>query len=123
MSPLTQPLVLDAGSPVPPYEQVRSALAERITQGAMPAGTRLPTVRGLADELGLAARTVARAYRELEQAGLVETHGRGGTLVSARGEESVASARRAAEQYAATTRALGIAPEAALALVQAQLVR
>lgn len=121
VSSLPTPIVLDDESPVPPYEQVRGALAARICDGVLAAGTRLPSVRGLADELGLAAGTVARAYRELEQAGLVSTAGRAGTVVSDRGDRAVGLARQAAEQYVATTRALGLAPDVALALVRAQL--
>ena len=67
---------VDPDSAVPPYEQVRAQLAELIGDGRLPVGTRLPTVRQLAADLGLAANTVARAYRELEAAGLLETRGR-----------------------------------------------
>ena len=74
-------LVIDADGALPPYEQVRNQLAERIDTGELAPGERLPTVRGLATELGLAANTVARAYRELEQAGIVATRGRKGTFV------------------------------------------
>lgn len=118
----TPPLVeLDDGSAVPPYEQVRAGLATRIASGSLPAGTRLPTVRGLAEQLGLANRTVARAYRELEQAGLVRTLGRGGTVVADGGDPAVERGRRAAQEYVATTRSLGIGPDDAVALVRAQL--
>jgi DNA-binding transcriptional regulator YhcF (GntR family) len=72
---------IDATSSVPPFEQLRTGVATRVASGELPAGTRLPTVRGLADELGLAVNTVARAYRELEADGVVETRGRQGTFV------------------------------------------
>jgi len=72
---------IDATSPVPPFEQLRTGVATRVASGELPAGTRLPTVRGLAGELGLAVNTVARAYRELEADGVVETRGRQGTFV------------------------------------------
>lgn len=121
MNTVLTPITLDVGTNLPPYEQVRATLAARISEGSLAAGTRLPTVRALAGELGLAAGTVARAYRELEEAGLVVTRGRAGTLVSDRGDRSLTLARQAATQYAATTRALGLAPDAALALVRAQL--
>jgi len=45
-------------------------------------GDRLPTVRGLADTLGLAPNTVARAYRELEAGGWIVGKGRAGTFVA-----------------------------------------
>ena len=54
---------IDAGSPVPPYEQLRSQLAKQIGDRTLAVGTRLPTVRRLAADLGLAVNTVARAYR------------------------------------------------------------
>ena len=75
---------IDPASPVPPYEQVRSQVATLARDGQLPAGTRLPTVRHLAAELNLAVNTVARAYRELEAASLVETRGRHGTFVTHR---------------------------------------
>src|SRR3954454_16179197 len=78
---------IDSGSPVPPYEQVRAQLAAQIGDRTLAVGTRLPTVRRLAADLGLAVNTVARAYRELEENGLVETRGRAGTFVSAAGEQ------------------------------------
>lgn len=72
---------IDAASGVPPYEQLRTKIAARVADGRLPAGTRLPTVRQLAADLGLAANTVAKAYRELEVDGLLETQGRRGTFV------------------------------------------
>ena len=108
----------DPGSPVPPYEQVRAQLARQVQSGELPPGTRLPTVRRLAGDLGLAVNTVARAYRELEAAGLVETRGRNGTVVTG-GDES--RAVDAAAEYAAKVRALGLSPERALDLVRAVL--
>ena len=72
----------DTRSPVPPYEQVRTQLAVLIEVGELPPGARLPTVRQLAADLDLAVNTVARAYRELEAAGLVVTRRRAGTSVT-----------------------------------------
>ncbi|MFL6142538.1 MAG: GntR family transcriptional regulator [Labedaea sp.] len=114
-------LSIEPDSSVPPYEQVRTQLAGQINDGTLAVGTRLPTVRALAAELGLAANTVARAYRELEDAGLVDTRGRAGTFVSATGDRSRAEAARAAREYAASTRALGLAPAEALRIVAAAL--
>ena len=75
-------LRIESGSAEPPFEQVRRQLADAVGDGRLAAGTRLPPIRALADELGLATNTVARAYRELEAAGLVLTRGRAGTVVS-----------------------------------------
>ena len=114
-------ITIDAGSPTPPYEQVRLRIAELAAAGDLPAGTKLPPVRGLATDLGLAANTVARAYRELELAGLVETRGRLGTVITSRAAGTSAQAQKAAQAYAERTRALGVAPETAVALVRAAL--
>jgi DNA-binding transcriptional regulator YhcF (GntR family) len=114
-------VAVDTSSSEPPYEQVRRQLAEAVANGRLVAGTRLPPVRQLAGDLGLAANTVARAYRELEQAGLVETRGRGGTVVTGAGDERREAARAAASVYVAQTRRLGLLPDEIVALVQAQL--
>ena len=73
---------VDTTSPVPPYEQLRSQIRVMVTSGALARGTRLPTIRQLAGDLGLAVNTVGRAYRELEGDGLIETRGRHGTVVT-----------------------------------------
>lgn len=73
---------VDTTSPVPPYEQIRAQLAGLITTGRLPEGERLPTVRQLASDLGLAPGTVARAYRELEAAALIRTRRGAGTRVA-----------------------------------------
>lgn len=64
---------IDSSSSVPAYEQVRAQIAAKISSEELPAGTKLPTIRGLAAALGLAVNTVAHAYRELEAAGLILT--------------------------------------------------
>ena len=110
---------VDPTGSVPPYEQVRAGIAARIDDGSLPVGTRLPPVRTLATDLGLAANTVARAYRELEEAGLVETAGRRGTVVAASGDSVRRRAAAAAGAYAEAVAALGIGDEEAVALVRA----
>jgi DNA-binding transcriptional regulator YhcF (GntR family) len=112
---------IDADSRVPPFEQVRVSLAQQMADRTLPVGTRLPTVRVLAAELGIAVNTVARAYRELEAAGLVETRGRAGTFVSAAGDQRLSLAQGAASTYAETVRALGIGRAEALEIVAAAL--
>ena len=73
---------IDPSAAEPPFEQLRRQIAARASGGELPAGTRLPTVRALAAEVGLAVNTVARVYRELEADGVVVTEGRRGTFVS-----------------------------------------
>ncbi|NEE30269.1 GntR family transcriptional regulator, partial [Streptomyces sp. SID7982] len=64
---------IDPRDPTAPYEQVRARLSELARSGALPVGHRLPTVRGLAERLGIAANTAAKAYRALEADGVIET--------------------------------------------------
>jgi DNA-binding transcriptional regulator YhcF (GntR family) len=112
---------LDASSPVPPFEQVRAQLAAQIADGILVPGTRLPTVRSLAADLGLAVNTVARSYRELEAAGMVETRGRAGTVVTALGNEARRKLLNAAQGYAALAHDLGVSSEEARRVVDAAL--
>ncbi|MFD9891236.1 GntR family transcriptional regulator [Amycolatopsis sp. NPDC059027] len=114
-------LSVDSTSPVPPYEQVRSALATQINDRTLPVGTKLPTVRRLAADLGIAPNTIARAYRELEEAGLIETRGRAGSFVGASGDQNRHRAQQAAARYAAAVHKLGLGKEEAIAIVSAAL--
>ncbi|XAS66493.1 GntR family transcriptional regulator [Micrococcaceae bacterium Sec5.7] len=75
-------IFVDLRSATPPYEQIRSQISSLIALGTLAAGARLPSVRSLAADLGLAAGTVARAYKELEASGLIESRRGRGTIVS-----------------------------------------
>mgnify|MGYP002804870215 CR=1 FL=1 len=75
-------IVIDLRTNTPPFEQIQEQIASLIAVGQLAAGTRLPTVRSLAADLGVAAGTVARAYKELEAAGAVVSNRRQGTVVS-----------------------------------------
>jgi DNA-binding transcriptional regulator YhcF (GntR family) len=101
-------LRIDPAGPIPPFEQLRRQIVEQIRSGVLPPGTRLPPVRRLADDLGLAPNTVARAYRELEAAGQVETAGRNGTRVAPERQDVRADADRLTGGYVAAMRALGL---------------
>lgn len=109
-------ITLDPADGSAPYEQIRSQIAAHVSAGALSPGDRLPTVRRLAQDLGVATNTVARAYRELEQAGVIETRGRAGTFVT--GDQVDRAAKQAAVDYLQRTAALGLDPQAALALVR-----
>lgn len=102
----TVALVVGPGVPEPPYEQIREQVRAQVASGKLAAGTRLPTVRRLAGDLGLAANTVARAYRELEALGVIETRGRAGSFVS--GDDAGRAAGEAAREFAERARALGL---------------
>lgn len=74
---------VDPTSSVPPYEQIRSQITVLIEGEVLKSGTKLPPIRQLAGDLGVATNTVQRAYRELESDGLLESRGRHGTVVTA----------------------------------------
>ena len=75
-------LVVDPDDPTPPYEQLRRQVRDLVGGGVLRPGDRLPPLRQLAGDLGLAVGTVARAYKELEGDGVVVTAGRRGTVVA-----------------------------------------
>jgi DNA-binding transcriptional regulator YhcF (GntR family) len=107
-------------SPVPPYEQIRAQLADLISVGRLRKGDRLPSVRQLASDLGLANNTVVRAYRELEVAGLVRSRRGSGTQVIAPAPETDLKAKlqEYAASYAAAAKQLNATDEEALAAIR-----
>ncbi|MEV8357815.1 GntR family transcriptional regulator [Microbacterium sp. NPDC076895] len=114
-------IVIDPASPTPPFEQLRAQYVAAIASGELPPGSRLPTVRRLAGDLGLAPGTVARAYRELETAGLIETRGRHGTFVSVDENAALGQIQRAAAAFAEQVRGLRVDTDQAVAAVIAAL--
>jgi DNA-binding transcriptional regulator YhcF (GntR family) len=111
-------LQIDGGAGRPLFDQLRNQIIGAIRDGRLPPGTRLPTVRELAGQLGLAVNTVARAYRELETAGVVETRGRFGTFV-ARADPSDSAMAAAARSYLDVARGLGLGKAEALRYLEA----
>jgi GntR family transcriptional regulator len=119
-------LRIDADSAVPPYEQLRQQVTTLVVSGALPEGTRLPPIRQLAGDLGLAPGTVARAYRELEADDVVVSRGRRGTFTrSPRDMAAPTDAEHqlaeAARTYAVRARQLGSTDQAALDHVRTAL--
>jgi DNA-binding transcriptional regulator YhcF (GntR family) len=109
-------ITIDTLAPEAPYVQVREQIRAQVNAGELTPGTKLPTVRRLAGDLGLATNTVARAYRELEALGVIETRGRAGSVVTGAGVDR--AAREAAHQYASSMRQLGLAEAEAVALLR-----
>ncbi len=109
---------IDAHDATPPFEQLRTQVLAGIADGSLPAGTRLPTVRALAEQLGIAVNTVARSYRELEAAGAIKTGGRAGSFIALSADAAAHAAQEAAAAYASRVRALGVSPDAALGYVR-----
>lgn len=116
---LVTALAINASSTVPPYEQVRTGLLDLIHRNRLPVGTRMPTVRGLAASLGVSANTVARAYKELEQAGVVTARPRLGTVVAQGGNDAADRLAAAATAYAEAAQALGFTRRQALRQLEA----
>lgn len=102
----------------PLFDQLRTQIIDGIRDGKLPPGTRLPTVRELAGQMSLAVNTVARAYRELESAGMLETRGRFGTFV-ARIDPADTAMATAAHAYVSAARALGIGKAEAIRYLEA----
>ena len=111
-------VAIDLGTGVAPYEQIRAQVVAHVAAGRLAPGDRLPTIRALATDLGLAPGTVARAYRELEESGVVTTRRRAGTVVAAGVSPADVDARRAARDLVATARASGLSDARVLALVR-----
>jgi GntR family transcriptional regulator len=124
---------VDATSAVPAYEQIRQQVRRMIVSRTLRAGDRLPTINQLANDLGLAPGTVARAYKELEAQGLIETHRRRGTFVAEGWQvltpnaearaESKAALDEAVERFVLEVRQLGVDPEVALARARRMLAK
>jgi len=74
---------LDLHSGVPVYRQLIDQVRGGIASGSLSVGDQLPTVRQLAVDLSINPNTVARAYRELELGGVLETHQGTGTFIRA----------------------------------------
>ena len=102
-------IVVDTENGVPPWRQVHDQVIRAVTAGALPEGARLPPIRQLARDLGLASGTVARAYRELEAAGWVATARARGTVVTVPSgrPDREALLHAAATEFAAQARDLG----------------
>ena len=90
------PFRLDTASGVPFYRQVIDQVLLAVADGRLAAGTQLPTVRQLAVDLSVNLNTVAKAYREMEIRGIVETQQGTGTFVAERSSPGGAAERRKA---------------------------
>ena len=104
-------LSVDPGRALPVYEQVREQIRRMVAAGTLAPGTRLPTIRQLAADLGLAKGTIERAYELLEGDDVIERHGRNGTYVSATAlaptADVAADLALAAEQFVVAARQVG----------------
>lgn len=112
-------LRIDAKAALPVYEQIREQVTRMAVLGTLPAGTRLPTIRQLAADLGIAKGTVAKAYAMLESTAVVESLGHKGTFVldaerDHASAEAARNKREAAEAYVVSARQSGQDLDAAI---------
>ncbi len=112
-------VVVDVTSPVPPYEQLRAQISALIATRDLADGVRLPPIRQLASDLGVAPGTVARAYAELEAEGcVVSARARGTRVIGSSAVDDVVLS--AADAFVARAVERGLDPAAAAALVRSR---
>jgi GntR family transcriptional regulator len=110
-------LEIDFRSGIPIYLQVVEQIKERIAGGSLPLGSQLPTVRSLALELRVNFNTIARAYRILDEVGIISTQqGRGTYVMEISPPEVSEKIRQKAlvaltQRYLADANRLGASPE------------
>lgn len=87
-------IILSKSSDKPIYEQISSQIKSQVLSGALAAGERLPSIRALADGLGVSVITTKRAYADLEADGLIETVQGKGCFVSEKNRELLREERQ-----------------------------
>ena len=107
---------LDSASGVPFYRQIIDQILAGITTGALCDGDQLPTVRALAVDLQVNLNTVAKAYKELEIRGVLNSQQGSGTFIAAieirRGEvERRRQLVQLVDEFLARAAALGLPPD------------
>lgn len=118
---------LDFRSGLPIYVQIMEQIRNLVAKGELQVGDQLPTVRQLATELRINWNTVARAYKLLDEAGLISTQqGRGTYIWEAPSEQVTAQLRQQAlegltRRYLAEAARLGCSPEQVNAALEQSL--
>lgn len=82
-------LILNKGSGIPLYKQVKNSITEKIRSGELHSGFKMPTERELSEQLRISRNTVSAAYKELEKDGLLTSHQGKGTFVAEESEEAL----------------------------------
>ncbi len=106
---------IDTATGVPIYLQLVNQVRQAVVSGFLAAGQQLPSVRDLALELTINPNTVARAYQELERAGIITTARGRGTFVAEGAPDALGESRQAAvedfvQRVTAEARRLGLDP-------------
>lgn len=113
---------VDARAALPVYEQIRQQIERMVVAGTLAKGSRLPTIRQLSTDLGIAKGTVAKAYGLLEAATIIESRGHKGTFVLSASKPSAdagVEAQVAADAFVVTARQAGLTLEQASECVEA----
>ena len=127
IAPLASRIQLDLRSGTPIYIQIMEQIKQLVLSGALRPGAQLPTVRALAQELRINFNTVARAYRLLDESGVISTqHGRGTYILEMLPPEAQERLRREsldglARRYLAQALRLGASPEEILRTLKQQV--
>ncbi len=117
-------LHVNHSSGVPLYLQLIEQVKHAIETGALRSGEQLPTIRKVAEDLVMNANTVARAYRELEHAGVIEVrHGTGAFVIEASRKPTKAfrKAQAVVQEMVERLVALGMSDEEIRRLVENEL--
>jgi len=93
MDLLTEAWEVEFHSGVPVYRQIVNRIRAAVAAGQLKTGEQLPTIRALREKLDVNPNTVARAYRELEHAGIIETKRGSGCYVAPPGEVTTLSSK------------------------------
>ncbi|MCC2610901.1 MULTISPECIES: GntR family transcriptional regulator [Rhizobium/Agrobacterium group] len=118
---------IDRELPVPLRTQLQGLIEYGITYGELAPGEALPSVRELAEKIGVAPMTVSQVYADLKAAGLIDTRPGAGTFVSdsqqarVAGRTEASGLRRHIDQLIDESRALGIRPTELVSLVSARV--
>lgn len=118
---------LDFRSGIPIYIQIVEHIKRLLAEGALQVGDQLPTVRALAQDLRVNFNTVARAYRILDEMGVISTQqGRGTYILEAPPPERLVQMRRQAlveltRRYLADAARLEAGPEEVLQLIRQEI--
>lgn len=118
-------LQIDASAPLPVYEQIRAQISRLVATGQLREGQRLPSIRQLALDLGVAKATVSKAYEQLERDAVVRADRRLGTVVAEvelDPEVAAAELAAAAQQFAIAAHQIGATESEALAAVRDALL-
>ena len=108
---------LNPSDPTPLYAQLDRAIRLGISIGRLPPDTRLPTVRQLAVDLSINSNTVAKVYRDLERAGILETRRGIGTFIKSPATKAMAKGERdrllaaLADRFLAEAAAMGFSAD------------